>query len=74
MATIDDIQRFATDVRANDLVHWQTTLRVRGLDALDGALRDVRHVSARPGAGWPPYVRADLIRDRDGHALLLAEP
>jgi catechol 2,3-dioxygenase-like lactoylglutathione lyase family enzyme len=62
------------DVRANDLVHWQTTLRVRGLGALDRELRGVRHVSSAVSAGVPPYGRADLVRDTDGHALLLAEP
>jgi catechol 2,3-dioxygenase-like lactoylglutathione lyase family enzyme len=69
------------DLRANDLLHWQTTLQVRDAEA---ALKGARVGAARavsPGAvSLPPgplgnhrATRAALVRDADGHALLLRQ-
>lgn len=64
------------DQRANDLLHWQTAVQVRDLDAAAANARGA-------GAGWisPGPVmlreqqlgvsRALLVRDPDGHAVQL---
>jgi catechol 2,3-dioxygenase-like lactoylglutathione lyase family enzyme len=70
---------FPADARPNDLVHWQTTLLVA---ALDGAGRAALGAGATLASRAPAELagsrlslrRALLIRDPDGHALLLAEP
>jgi catechol 2,3-dioxygenase-like lactoylglutathione lyase family enzyme len=66
------------DLRANDLLHWQTTLETAALAEAAAALTagGARRVS-------PGIVRLDgeglgfgagaLVRDRDGHALRLVE-
>jgi catechol 2,3-dioxygenase-like lactoylglutathione lyase family enzyme len=64
------------DVHANDLVHWQTALRVHGLDGVARELRGVRAVSAGVvdvGADKLGFRRGALVRDGDGHGLLLCE-
>ncbi len=66
------------DARANDLVHWQTRLTVRSADAAAGAVRAGRFVWVSPGAVVLPqpalgFAKGALVRDRDGHAVLLAE-
>ena len=63
------------DLRANDLLHWQTTLVTRGLAPLVTALRSLL---VSPGAVDLPeaslgFKRGLLVRDRDGHALRLVE-
>jgi catechol 2,3-dioxygenase-like lactoylglutathione lyase family enzyme len=73
-----DGRDYPIDARACDLVHWQTTLSVSDVD---GAAARVRHAGGRwvsPGsvAGVERVVdapRAALVRDPDGHAVLLAE-
>lgn len=66
------------ELRANDLAHWQTELRSTELGAAA-----VRALAAGAGAVSPGVVerhdptyrhhRARLVRDPDGHGLLLAE-
>jgi len=65
------------DLKANDLSHWQTRLVVPGLAATADALLRGRAAFVSPGvvelpvevAGFPAGC---LLRDPDGHALLLA--
>ena len=67
------------DLKANDLAHWQIRLVVSDPG---GALRAVRQgqgstVSPEPVAVPDARIgfrRGALVRDPDGHALLLAEP
>ena len=70
---------YPEDARANDLVHWQTTLVVEDLEIVEGTLRrnGTRFVS--PGvvdtsAAGLGFKAALLVRDPDGHAILLVEP
>ncbi len=73
-----------SDLMANDLVHWQTTLRVPAIDAAsrgvltsDGWWVSPGPVSTDDGAspiGAPaPAGRGMLVRDPDGHGLLLIQ-
>jgi catechol 2,3-dioxygenase-like lactoylglutathione lyase family enzyme len=70
-----DGRPFPIDVRANDLVHWETRLTVGALHELEARLRaaDATFVSSGPvaleGGG-----RALLVRDPDGHALEFRQP
>jgi catechol 2,3-dioxygenase-like lactoylglutathione lyase family enzyme len=65
------------DLRANDLLHWQTTLRVEQTDV---ALKAALGAGARAiSSGVVPFIEVPfggqegtLVRDPDGHALLLA--
>lgn len=67
------------DLRANDLLYWQTTLAVG--DAAEAArkLRPPASAWVSPGevalppAGGAGFRRALTLRDPDGHALRLAE-
>jgi catechol 2,3-dioxygenase-like lactoylglutathione lyase family enzyme len=67
------------DLRPNDLVHWETTLRVRHAPDAAASLRAARaraistDVVALPGRALG-FGRAFAVRDPDGHALRLAEP
>lgn len=66
------------DLAANDLAHWQTRLRVTDVD--------LAHRSLASSAGWPVssgarnfpgtelgFGEAVLVRDPDGHGLLLID-
>lgn len=73
-----DGRPFPPDTRANDLVHWQTQLRTRKIGKTDEAIRaaHVRYVS--PGIitlpdGKHGFHKGLLVRDPDGHAMLLTE-
>ena len=58
------------DVRANDLVHWQTTLIA---PEVQGSWHALHAAFVSPGPVALPGGRsAILLRDPDGHALLLA--
>jgi hypothetical protein len=68
-----DGRAMPADERANDLVHWETTVRVSDIDGAFGALRragceiisrDVADVRSRLGP-----ARGFLARDPDGHVL-----
>jgi catechol 2,3-dioxygenase-like lactoylglutathione lyase family enzyme len=65
------------DERANDLIHWQTTLFTGNLDGAVAALRGVHAAFVSPGAvalsdARLGYPRALLARDPDGHVVQLA--
>ena len=66
------------DIQANDLFHWQTTLAVPDLEAVTGRLRGGAYAFVSPGAVALPdeslgFARGMLVRDPDGHAMLLVE-
>ena len=66
------------DARANDLVHWQTTLVVDDAEGVEQRLRtaEVRFISlgtvSTPDAELG-FERSFLVRDPDGHALHVVE-
>jgi catechol 2,3-dioxygenase-like lactoylglutathione lyase family enzyme len=62
------------DLRANDVLHWQTTLAVRSVDPLLRLARQhrINLVSPGPIADVPAaltFQQGALARDRDGHGL-----
>jgi catechol 2,3-dioxygenase-like lactoylglutathione lyase family enzyme len=67
------------DASADDLAHWQTTIRADGLDALArGVLAlDLPWISpgpiAIPAGEGIGFARGILVRDPDGHAVQLVE-
>ena len=65
-----------TDLRANDIAHWQTTLVTERLDPLVGLARDHRVSLVSPGsvdASSLPFGfrTGSLTRDPDGHGIRL---
>jgi catechol 2,3-dioxygenase-like lactoylglutathione lyase family enzyme len=67
------------DVRANDLVHWQTTLATRGLGAAGRRLLSGTFALISPGVvalldERLGFRKGLLVRDPDGHAMQLIEP
>jgi catechol 2,3-dioxygenase-like lactoylglutathione lyase family enzyme len=67
-----------SDLRANDLLHWQTTLRVRDAGAALAASTEAAARQVSPGIvtladGPLAKGRAAMVRDPDGHALLIHE-
>jgi catechol 2,3-dioxygenase-like lactoylglutathione lyase family enzyme len=74
-----DGRPYPADARPNDLVHWQTTLFASALDdAASAATAAGATVVSRSTADLAGsrlgLSRALLVRDPDGHAVLLAEP
>ena len=74
-----DGRPFPDDERANDLVHWQTTVLVPDASAAAGVLRRGRFRIISPGAVSLPdtalgFARGLRVRDPDGHVLQLVEP
>jgi catechol 2,3-dioxygenase-like lactoylglutathione lyase family enzyme len=73
-----DGRPFPPDTRANDLVHWQTQLRTRAIGHADEAIRAGHDRYISPGIVTLPdgkrgFSKGLLVRDPDGHAMLLAE-
>jgi catechol 2,3-dioxygenase-like lactoylglutathione lyase family enzyme len=67
------------DLRSNDLLHWQTRLEASDPSAATASLRTAgtRFVSpgaVRLGEATLGFREGLLVRDPDGHALLLAGP
>jgi catechol 2,3-dioxygenase-like lactoylglutathione lyase family enzyme len=67
-----------TDLQANDLLHWQTTLVVGDIEAAARRLREGAYDFVSPGAVALPdaslgFMNGVLVRDPDGHAMLLVE-
>lgn len=77
--TPKDGRAFPPDERANDLVHWQTTVRVPNADAAAAVIRrgKFRLISPLP-VELPDttlgFRRGFLARDPDGHVIQLVEP
>jgi catechol 2,3-dioxygenase-like lactoylglutathione lyase family enzyme len=73
-----DGRSYPADSRANDLIHWQTQLAASDLDSAAQRLRTAKTIFASPGAvatrdGKLGFRRGLLLRDPDGHAILLRE-
>jgi catechol 2,3-dioxygenase-like lactoylglutathione lyase family enzyme len=67
------------DARSNDLVHWQTTLVARDLEATARQIRAGRFPLVSPGivtlgAGQLGFTQSVLVRDPDGHVMQLMTP
>ena len=72
-----DGRPFPSDERANDLIHWQTTLFTADPGRTAASLRAVHAAFVSPGVvtlseGRLGYSRALLARDPDGHVVQLA--
>ena len=71
---------YPLDARANDLVHWQTTIRAHDLDRVSRAVLDLDLPWISPGPVSVPeeedlgFARGILVRDPDGHVMQLVEP
>ncbi len=66
------------DVRANDLVHWQTTLVASSADATAQKMRSAKSRFVSPGVVEIPdrklgFKKGFLARDPDGHAMQFIE-
>ena len=66
------------DVRTNDIVHWQTVLLVDDVERAAYRLREAEVRFVSPGVSRMPdnrlgFEKGALIRDPDGHALLLVQ-
>jgi catechol 2,3-dioxygenase-like lactoylglutathione lyase family enzyme len=66
------------DIRANDVVHWQTRLVTRDADAAAGGLRAGKFAFVSPGVvaleeGRLGFTKSFLVRDPDGHVIQLIE-
>lgn len=73
-----DGRPYPSDARANDLLHWQTRVSVTNLDSVSQALRAQRVTFVSPGPVRLPeprfgYTKEFLVRDPDGHALIITE-
>ena len=73
-----DGRPYPADERANDLVHWQTTVWVPNVGAAAAAVRKGRFRILSPAPVELPdtalgFRRGLLVRDPDGHAIQLVE-
>jgi catechol 2,3-dioxygenase-like lactoylglutathione lyase family enzyme len=68
-----------SDIRSNDLIHWQTTVVTSNADSAAQALRAngvslVSRSVVKVDAGALGFAKGFLIRDPDGHVLEVVEP
>ena len=73
-----DGRPYPADARANDLIHWQTTLVVNRADAAAERLRAAgAHLLSGGAIGLPDdtlgFTKGLVVRDPDGHALEVIE-
>ena len=73
-----DGRPFPADERANDLVHWHTTILVPDAQGAAGVLRRGKFQLISPGAVSLPdtalgFERGVRVRDPDGHVIQLVE-
>lgn len=66
------------DERANDLIHWQTTLITRDVETAATRMRTGKFAFVSPGPVTTPedtlkFVKGFLVRDPDGHVMQLVE-
>jgi catechol 2,3-dioxygenase-like lactoylglutathione lyase family enzyme len=74
-----DGRPFPADERANDLVHWQTTILVPDAAAAAAAVRRGSFRLVSPDVAALPdtalgFTRGVRVRDPDGHVVQLVEP
>jgi catechol 2,3-dioxygenase-like lactoylglutathione lyase family enzyme len=74
-----DGRPFPADERANDLVHWQTTILVPDVQAAAAAVRRGHFRLISPEITTLPdtalgFARGVRVRDPDGHVVQLVEP
>src|SRR5215471_18091905 len=74
-----DGRPFPADARANDLVHWQTTLIARDLESTAHQVRAGTFSLVSPGivtlaASQLGFTQGILVRDPDGHVMQLIAP
>ena len=67
------------DARANDLAHWQTTLVGEDAEAVARGIRGSPCAMLSPGVVVPGdralgFAKGLLIRDPDGHAVIVVQP
>jgi catechol 2,3-dioxygenase-like lactoylglutathione lyase family enzyme len=67
-----------SDLKANDLAHWHTTLRTPSADGASAKLRVAKSKLVSPGVVELPdkalgFKKGLLVRDPDGHGLQLFE-
>lgn len=66
------------DAKPNDLLHWQTTLVVKDVEAISQQLRHNRSIFISPSIVTIPeqifgFKRGILVRDPDGHTMRFVE-
>lgn len=68
---------YPADSRSDDLWHWQTTLFVKNIDELHKKLSDAGYSfvskSMAENKTGQTYSKSFIVRDADGHAMLLIE-
>lgn len=74
-----DGKPYPADERANDLIHWQTSLRVRDLDAAAKRLLQAGAPFVSSGPTALPdrslgFSKGLLVRDPDGHVMEVVQP
>jgi catechol 2,3-dioxygenase-like lactoylglutathione lyase family enzyme len=70
-----DGRAYPVDEKSNDLVHWQTIVRAVDADAATSALRAARARFVSAGAvTLGDAAKGLLVRDPDGHAVLISSP
>ena len=70
-----DGRAYPVDEKSNDLVHWQTIVRTVDADAATSALRAARARFVSAGAvTLGDAAKGLLVRDPDGHAVLISSP
>ncbi len=73
-----DGRSIPSDQRANDLAHWQTRLIVRDCEAMYKSLRAGKFAFVSSGVIAVPesemeFTKSFLVRDPDGHVMMLIE-
>ena len=73
-----DGRPYPLDARANDLIHWQTTLIVDDADEAAEGLLERGYIFISPGAVPVPetklgFKKGFLVRDPDGHVMNVVE-
>lgn len=66
------------DIRANDIVHWQTMMQVDDVDLIANKMHDAHVRFVSPGVVTMPnddtgFSKGVVVSDPDGHSVLLVE-
>lgn len=64
---------FPANTRADDIWHWQTTLYVDDASALYNKLKKLNYIFVSKGLVVLKNAKAFIVRDPDGHAMLVEE-